>query len=156
MFKLNFEQHLHTHTLKIFEPACTFKEAKSRKYQGVFKVKSRVKTWQFRGIWSTSKSQKEGVKTSVRKGMRYLLACHIRSNCSIEKLFKCRFPSYSIIVLFVHLINFMCSKIEKVPTEGMFEVNGPEKITTSSGKGSVSTSRTYERPKSDGTTCPEE
>ena len=26
--------------------------AKSRKYQGVFEVKSRVKTWQIRGIWS--------------------------------------------------------------------------------------------------------
>ena len=25
---------------------------KSRKYQGVFEVKSRVKTWQVRGIWS--------------------------------------------------------------------------------------------------------
>ena len=28
------------------------KGAKSRKYQGVFEVKSRVKTWQVRGIWS--------------------------------------------------------------------------------------------------------
>ena len=28
------------------------KKAKSRKYQGVFEVKSRVKTWQVRGIWS--------------------------------------------------------------------------------------------------------
>ena len=27
-------------------------EAKSRTYQGVFEVKSRVKTWQVRGIWS--------------------------------------------------------------------------------------------------------
>ena len=27
-------------------------KAKSRKYQGVFEVKSRVKTWQVRGIWS--------------------------------------------------------------------------------------------------------
>ena len=26
--------------------------AKSRKYQGIFEVKSRVKTWQVRGIWS--------------------------------------------------------------------------------------------------------
>ena len=25
---------------------------KSRKYQGVFEMKSRVKTWQVRGIWS--------------------------------------------------------------------------------------------------------
>ena len=29
-----------------------FGEVKSRKYQGVFEVKSRVKTWQVRGIWS--------------------------------------------------------------------------------------------------------
>ena len=40
--------------------------AKSRKYQGVFEVKSRVKTWQVRGIglnnWSISKSQ-NGVTT---------------------------------------------------------------------------------------------
>ena len=27
-------------------------KAKSRKYQGVFESKSRVKTWQGRGIWS--------------------------------------------------------------------------------------------------------
>ena len=27
-------------------------EAKPRKYQGVFEVKSRVKTWQVGGIWS--------------------------------------------------------------------------------------------------------
>ena len=27
-------------------------QAKSRKYQGVFEVKSRVKTWQVRGVWS--------------------------------------------------------------------------------------------------------
>ena len=38
---------------------------KSRKYQGVFEVKSRVKTWQVRGIWSQqlasiSKSQNGG------------------------------------------------------------------------------------------------
>ena len=29
-----------------------FDEVKSRKYQGVFEVKSRAKTWQVRGIWS--------------------------------------------------------------------------------------------------------
>ena len=41
----------------IFNPgvntdAFFMQEAKSRKYQGVFEVKSRVKTWQVRGIWS--------------------------------------------------------------------------------------------------------
>ena len=39
-------------------------QAKSRKYQGVFEVKSRLKTWQVRGInlnnWSISKSQNGG------------------------------------------------------------------------------------------------
>ena len=28
------------------------RKVKSRKYQGVLEVKSRVKTWQVRGIWS--------------------------------------------------------------------------------------------------------
>ena len=32
-------------------------QAKSRKYQGVFEVKSRVKTWQLRGIWSQQLEQ---------------------------------------------------------------------------------------------------
>ena len=39
-------------------------KAKSRKYKGVFEVKSRVRTWQLRGIglnnWSISKSQNGG------------------------------------------------------------------------------------------------
>ena len=30
----------------------TLFQVKSRKYQGVFEVKSRAKTWQVRGIWS--------------------------------------------------------------------------------------------------------
>ena len=42
----------------------SFEGAKSRKYQGVFEVKSRVKTWQVRRIglknWSISKSQNGG------------------------------------------------------------------------------------------------
>ena len=33
-------------------PLFPYMEAKSRKYQGLFEVKSRVKTWQGRGIWS--------------------------------------------------------------------------------------------------------
>ena len=38
----------------IFSPSSPFNiyKVKSRKYQGVFEVKSRVKTWQVRGIWS--------------------------------------------------------------------------------------------------------
>ena len=33
-------------------PFYGYYEVKSRKYQGVFEEKSRVKTWQVRGIWS--------------------------------------------------------------------------------------------------------
>ena len=34
-------------------------KAKSRKYQGVFEEKSRVKTWQVRGIWSQQLEHKQ-------------------------------------------------------------------------------------------------
>ena len=60
----------------------------SRTYQGVFKVKSRVKTWQIRGIWSQQLEHKQvpkrGTESGVRKGKRSLLACHIRCKCSTE------------------------------------------------------------------------
>ena len=63
-------------------------EAKSRKYQGVFEVKSRVKTWQVRGIWSQQlehkQVQKWGTEPGVRKGKRSLLACYTRCKCSME------------------------------------------------------------------------
>ena len=49
-----------------------FKEAKSRNYQGVFEVKSRVKTWQVRGIWSQEldhkQVQKKGDETRCLEG----------------------------------------------------------------------------------------
>ena len=63
-------------------------KAKSRKYQGVFKVKSRVKTWQIRGIWSQQLEHKQvpqwGTEPGVRKGKRSLLACTTRCKCSME------------------------------------------------------------------------
>ena len=63
-------------------------EAKSRKYRGVFKVKSRVKTWQVRGIWSQQlehkQSPKRGTEQGVQKGKRSLMACHTRCKCSME------------------------------------------------------------------------
>ena len=63
-------------------------EAKSRKYQGVFKVKSRVKTWQVRGIWSQQLEHKQvpqrGTEPDVRKGKCSLLASHTRCKCSME------------------------------------------------------------------------
>ena len=63
-------------------------KAKSRKYQAVFKVKSRVKTWQVRGIWSQQLEHKQvpkrGTEPGVRKGKRSLLASHTRCKCSME------------------------------------------------------------------------
>ena len=63
-------------------------KAKSRKYQGVFEVKSRVKTWQVRGIWSQQLEHKQvprwGTEPGVRKGKCSLLACHTRCKCSLE------------------------------------------------------------------------
>ena len=63
-------------------------KAKSRKYQGVFEVKSRVKTWQVRGIWSQQLEHKQvpqwGTEPGVRKGKRSLLACHTRCKCSMK------------------------------------------------------------------------
>ena len=63
-------------------------QAKSRKYQGVFEVKSRVKTWQVRGIWSQQLEHKQvprwGTEPGVRKGKLSLLVCHTRCKCSME------------------------------------------------------------------------
>ena len=63
-------------------------KAKSRKYQGVFEVTSRVKTWQVRGIWSQQLEHQQvpkwGTEPGVRKGKRSLLASHTRCKCSME------------------------------------------------------------------------
>ena len=63
-------------------------EGKSRKYQGVFEEKSRVKRWQVRGIWSQQLEHKQvpqlGTEPGVQKGKRSLLACHTRCKCSME------------------------------------------------------------------------
>ena len=54
----------------------------------VFYVKSRVKTWQVRRIWSQQFEHKQvpklGTEPGVRKGKLSLLACHTRCKCSIE------------------------------------------------------------------------
>ena len=56
---------------------CCEIKAKSRKYQGVFEVKSRVKTRQVRWIWSQQLEHKQipqwGTEPGVRKGKRSLL-----------------------------------------------------------------------------------
>ena len=58
------------------------------KYQGVFQVKSRVKTWQVRGIWSQQLEHKHvpkrGTEPGVQKGKRSLPAGHTRCKCSME------------------------------------------------------------------------
>ena len=62
--------------------------AKSRKYQGIFEVNSRVKAWQVRGIWFQQLEHKEvpqwGTEPGVRKIKRSLLACLTRYKCSME------------------------------------------------------------------------
>ena len=88
---LTGDVHSHAHTWS--RPICDLHilyllRAKSRKYQGVFKVKSRVKTWQNRGIWSQQLEHKQVPKRvtepGVRKGKRSLPACHTRYQCSME------------------------------------------------------------------------
>ena len=75
--------------INCYNPMCKiYIEAKSRKYQGVFEVKSRVKTWQVRGIWSQQLEHQQvpkwGTEPGVRKGKLSLLACHTRCKCSME------------------------------------------------------------------------
>ena len=63
-------------------------EAKSRKYRGVFKVKSRGKTRQLRENLSQQleykQALKRGTEPGVLKANRSLLACHTRCKCSME------------------------------------------------------------------------
>ena len=51
-------------------------------------MKSRVKTWQVRGIWSQQLEHKQVLKRAtepgVRKGKRSLLASHALCKCSME------------------------------------------------------------------------
>ena len=44
-------------------------QAKSRKYQWVFEVKSRVKTWQVRGIWSQQLEHQQVPKWGTEPGV---------------------------------------------------------------------------------------
>ena len=53
------------------EPLFVMYQATSRKYQGVFKVKSRVKTWQVRGIWSQQLEQKQVPKRGTEPGTKF-------------------------------------------------------------------------------------
>ena len=63
-------------------------EAKSKKYQGVFKGKCRKKTCQVRRIWSQQFEHKQvpkrGTEPGVGNGERSLLACNTRCKCSME------------------------------------------------------------------------
>ena len=51
-------------------------------------------------------------------------------------------------------IKIMCKMKNREEYRGMFEVNSPQQIASSSGKGLVSTRRTYASPEGDGTRCP--
>ena len=65
-----------------------FNKAKSRKYRGLCKVKSRVKTRHVREIWSQQLEHKQVPKreteSGVRNGKLSLVACHTRCKCFIE------------------------------------------------------------------------
>ena len=80
----------HTSPKRYFEHNFIYSltEAKSRKYKGVFMVKSRVKTWQVRGILSQQLEHKQvpkrGTEPGVQKGKRSLLASHTCCKCSME------------------------------------------------------------------------
>ena len=75
-------QLLSKENLQMYMYSSIMNKAKSRKYQRVhiFQVKSRVRTWQVRGIWSQQLEHKQvpkwGTEPGVRTGKRSLLACH--------------------------------------------------------------------------------
>ena len=73
-------------TTELFEVLMT--KGKIEKVPRDIQVKSRVKTWQARGIWSQQLEQKHvtkrGTEPGVRKGKRSLLASHTRCKCSME------------------------------------------------------------------------
>ena len=101
-------------------------EEKSRKYQGVFKVKSPVKTWQVRGIWSQRLEHKQvpkrGTEPGVRKGKRSLLASHTRCKCSMETTHKSVKVKLGIKVmkLVESLINFFFFNYKLVTSDLKF------------------------------------
>ena len=58
------------------------------KVPSIFKVKGREKTRQVRENWSKQLEHKQVPKRTgpgVRKGKRFLLACHNRCKCSTKK-----------------------------------------------------------------------
>ena len=63
-------------------------KVKSRKYRGIFKVKSREKTRQIQENWSQQLEYKQvqmrGTEPGVLKSKRSLLACHACCKCSME------------------------------------------------------------------------
>ena len=77
------------------------KQANSRKYRGVFKVKSRVQTRQILEIWSQQLEHKQvpkrGKEPDVRKGKRSLLACHTRCKCSMETKYNTKDPESTLL-----------------------------------------------------------
>ena len=69
-------QQSQTPTITGISPNTGNEEAKSKKYRGLLKVKSRVKTRQVQGIWSQqfraqARPQKDGKEPGVWKGKRW-------------------------------------------------------------------------------------
>ena len=70
-------------------PSAILSQAKSRKYRGVFKLKSRVNTWQVRGIWSQQLEYKQVLKRGTEPDVwkdnykRSLLARHNSCKCAM-------------------------------------------------------------------------
>ena len=60
-------------------------KAKSRKYQGAFEVKSRVKTWQVRGIWSQQLDRKQVPQWGTEPGVTHQIS-HIKYSICIFPL----------------------------------------------------------------------
>ena len=71
---------------------------KSRKYRGIFKVKSREKTRQARGNWSQLKHKRvaKGTEPGLRKGKRSLLTCKTRCKWSMETIRETGLNNWSI------------------------------------------------------------
>ena len=59
-------------------------KAQSRKYQGVFKVKIRVKSWQVRGIWSQQLEHKQVPKSGTEPAIAQSRAFPASRNKPLE------------------------------------------------------------------------
>ena len=88
--------------------------AKSRKYRGVIKIKSRIKTWQVRGIRSQQLEHKQvpkrGTEPGVRKGKRSQLQM-LHGNHSLFGDGQDRYQGHEIGIKSVRLRSHCWSRI---------------------------------------------